>query len=326
MHGCDLLMRKKRILITGSFGYLGGRIAQRLSASSLYEICLGSRQNLSSPAWLPEAEVVVMDLSSPALKILEDVDVIIHLAALNEHASMANPHQALLVNSLGTLDLLNASIQAGVKRFIYFSTAHVYGSPLRGHIHERTLPKPIHPYAITHRLAEDFILAAQQKNDLTGIVVRLSNAVGAPSHLGVDRWTLLVNDLCQQVIRTGQMVLTSYGLQQRDFITLEDVTDAVLHLVQLDSALCDDGLFNLGGDCSLSIWDMAQRVAARCEHQLGFLPLILRPEKDPQDVILETDLVYDSSKLQRTGLQLKRRMDQAIDETLALLSVEGLVI
>ena len=319
-------MSKQRILITGGFGYLGGRIAQRLSVDSLYEVCLGSRQILSSPAWLPDAEVVTLDLFNPTLTNFEGVDTVIHLAALNEHASLADPHQALLVNGLGTLDLLNASIQVGVKRFIYFSTAHVYGSPLQGHIHENILPKPMHPYAITHRVAEDFVLAAQQKNELTGIVVRLSNTFGAPAHLAVDRWTLLVNDLCRQAVQTGAMVLKSYGLQQRDFITLEDVTEAVAHLVQLDPELCDDGLFNLGGDCSLSIWDMAQRVARSCERQLGFLPPIYRPEQVSQDVLSDTDFVYDSSKIQNTGFQLRGRIDDAIDETLALLSVAGLSI
>jgi UDP-glucose 4-epimerase len=71
----------------------------------------------------------------------EGMDTIIHLAALNEHESLADPMGALLVNGAGTLKLLEAAIAEGVRRVIYFSTAHVYGSPLIGRITEATVPR-----------------------------------------------------------------------------------------------------------------------------------------------------------------------------------------
>ena len=76
--------------------------------------------------------------------------------------------------------------------------------------------------------------------------------------------TLLVNDLCRQAVQTGKLVMRSSGLQQRDFITLTDVGRAVRHLLELPPADCGDGLFNLGGDNSISVWDMVQRVSLRC--------------------------------------------------------------
>ena len=310
----------KRILITGGFGYLGGRIAVELSHEPSFTVRLGSRKTKLPPDWLPEAETVAIDmLKAPLLSAaMRDVQAVVHLAAMNENECIADPSKTILVNTLGTLNVLQAAINAGVERFIYFSTAHVYGAPLVGHLTETTLPRPIHPYAVTHHAAEDFVLAARDERKITGIVVRLSNGFGAPTHPDVDRWTLLVNDLCRQAVQTQKMVLRSSGLQQRDFIPLNDVGRAVRHLLGLTREQCGDGLFNLGGNTSLSIWEMAQRIAARCKVVLGFRPEIIRPEPafDERTPVLR----YDCEKLRKTGFVPKGILEQELDDTLRLCS------
>ena len=306
----------KTVLITGGFGYLGGRIAVELSRDARFTIILGSRKAQSVPDWLPQAETVVMDVLSPKTlsKVVGGVQAVIHLAAMNANECAADPGKSVLVNTLGTLNVLQASVEAGVERFIYVSTAHVYGAPLVGQITEQTLPRPIHPYAITHHAAENFVLAAHSQNKITGIALRLSNGFGAPTHPDVDCWTLLVNDLCRQAVQTRRMVLRSNGLQQRDFLSLMDVGRAMRHLLELPRVDCADGLFNLGGNASLSVWEMAQRVAQRCQIQLGFLPDIERPEPRENDQV--EALRYSCQKLQETGYRLKGVIEEAIDETL----------
>jgi len=309
-----------RVLITGGFGYLGGRIAVELRREPGFMVRLGSRKPQRPPDWLPEAETVAMDVLEPKTlsAAVVGVQAVVHLAAMNENECVADPGKAVLVNTLGTLNVLQAAIDAGVERFIYFSTAQVYGAPLIGHITEETLPKSIHPYAITHRAAEDFVLAAHDQKKITGIVVRLSNGYGAPTHPDVDRWTLLVNDLCRQVVQTRKMVLRSSGMQQRDFITLSDVGKAVRHLLDLPRGNSGDGLFNLGGEASLSVWEMVRLIAARCQAVLIFSPEIIRPEPDPGEVGL--DLVYGMDKLKQTGFRLLGDIDSEIDKTLRLCS------
>lgn len=309
----------KRILITGGFGYLGGRIAVALTREPNIRVRLGSRKAKSAPDWLPTAETVAIDvLERNSLSgAMRDVQAVVHLAAMNENECVADPGKAVLVNTLGTLNVLRAAINAGVERFIYFSTAHIYGAPLVGHLTEATLPRPIHPYAITHHAAEDFVLAAHDEKKITAIVVRLSNAFGAPTHSDVDRWTLLANDLCRQAVQTRKTVLRSSGLQQRDFIPLEDVGRAVGHLLGLTREACGDGLFNLGG-ASSSIWEMTQRIAARCKVVFGFRPEIVRPEPAVGEQV--RSLRYDCEKLQRTGFRLKGIVEQELDDTLVLCS------
>lgn len=307
------------VLITGGFGYVGGRIVRHLAGRSDIRICIGGRQReVVPPSWLAGGSMASLDMMSydSLLKACSGIETIVHLAALNEIDSILDPEKALLVNGLGTLKLLQAAKEAGVSRFIYFSTAHVYGAPLAGHISEKSLPRPVHPYAITHHIAEDFVLAAHDRKELTGIVLRLSNSFGAPADATVNRWSLLINDLCRQAATSGVLTLQSSGLQRRDFIALEDVARSTEHFLFLAPALCGDGLFNLGGESPYKIIEIAERVAKRCQVVLGYTPEVCRPEPLPDEV--SADLKYCIDKLKSTGFTLTGNMDGEIDATLLL--------
>lgn len=307
------------ILVTGGLGYLGGRISRYLEERGDVHLKVAvNRGRKEAPTWLKRGELVRLDLLEDVS--LEDacrgVKQVVHLAAMNEIESAEDPGRALLVNGVGTVQLLRAAEKAGVERFIYFSTAHVYGAPLAGTITEETLPRPMHPYAITHRTAEDFVLAAHAQRKLTGVVLRLSNGFGAPAAADVNRWTLLVNDLCRQAVTTGKLVLRSSGLQRRDFITLEDVARATGHFIDIPAAACGDGLFNLGGNLPLQIIELVERVAERCSTVLGFMPEVLRPASAPGEAAPPLD--YRIDRLRKSGFELAGDLNQEIDATLLL--------
>lgn len=307
------------VLLTGGLGYVGGRVSRYLAETSDCHLRLGTRDaSQPPPEWLVRCELVALDLLDDAslAAACRGVKSLVHFAALNEIDSAADPQQALTVNGLGSLRLLRAAIDAGVERFIYFSTAHVYGSPLAGRLTEESLPRPQHPYAITHRTAEDFILAAHDKKEIAGIVLRLSNGFGAPERAAVNRWTLIANDLCRQAVTARKLVLRSSGLQYRDFITLTDVGRAVLHVLQLDRATCGDGLFNLGGQSSMRIIEIVEKIAERCEAVLGFRPEIQKPAASADEQVLSLD--YRMDKLKGTGFSLLSNIDEEIDATLLL--------
>ena len=305
------------VLLTGGLGYLGGRLACALVAAG-HQVCCGTRRpGAVAPDWLPGVPMVTLDwASTEALtEACRGVDCIIHLAAMNEVESARDPVGALEMNGLASLRLLEAAKVAGVRRFIYFSTAHVYGAPLQGDIDEATLPRPVHPYAITHKVAEDFVLAAHDRKQIEGVVIRLSNGFGAPVTPDVDRWTLLVNDLCRQAATSGELRLNSAGAQLRDFITLGDVARAVNHLLQLDAGQLADGLFNLGGGKAMSILEMTERIAARWHVMTGRDIAIVRPAGDG---VPPPALNYRCEKLAATGFALTGQVDREIDDTLQL--------
>ena len=305
------------VLLTGGLGYLGGRLACSLVASGFEVRCGTRRCSMAPPDWLPAMSIAELDWSS--IDSLTDacrgVDQVIHLAAMNEVESALDPLGALQMNGLASLRLLEAGKAAGVRRFVYFSTAHVYGASLKGVIDEATLPKPVHPYAITHKVAEDFFLAAHDKKQIEGVVVRLSNGFGAPVTPNIDRWTLLVNDLCRQAATSGELRLKSAGVQLRDFVTLGDIARAVNHLLRLGADQLGDGLFNLGGCQSISILEMTERVATRWRVLTGRDIEVIRPASNCS---APEAFDYRCDKLFETGFALKSQVDQEIDNTLRL--------
>jgi len=308
----------KSILITGGLGYVGGRVAEWLSKNSDYNIVVTSRtpESADLPVWLSKDQCIRLDIlkEDELLNACKNIDIIIHLAAVNEIESANNPKRALLINSLGTLKLLNSAKMAEVKRFIYFSTAHIYRSPLKGAISETTIPRPVHPYAISHRTAEDFVLAMNFQKEMQGIVLRLSNSIGTPINDKVNRWSLVGNDLCRQAVTRHKIDLKTSGKQKRDFIPLSDVARAVDHFIKLPDVSIHDGIFNLGGENSLSIHELALKIQKRCELSFGFSPSIVKPKsiKGERSKLLH----YSIEKLKSTGFFLEGNLDQEIDDTL----------
>ena len=308
---------KRKILITGGMGFVGGRLAQSLTASRDTEVILGSRKKNTSLNWLPKAKVIVMDWSSKQslMSACEGVDVVVHLAAMNDAECLNDPVLALQVNAVNTGRLLQAAKAMGVKRVIYFSTAHIYGPSLVGQIDETTLPKGRHPYATSHRAAEDVVLAAAN-TDMDSIVIRLSNGFGVPANPAVNAWMLLTNDLCRQAVMSKNMTLRSSGLQQRDFITLHDVMRVLDHMLDLPRAKLGDGIFNVGKGKSMRVIDMVQIIQMRCTEVLGFTPKIthLEPTVDEKSVKLD----YCIDKLLNTGFTLNGNPDDEIDAILRM--------
>lgn len=305
----------QRILVTGGLGYLGSRVAQHLVGGG-WQVIVGTRHAPRGIDWLPDATVAQTDWQSDdsLREACRSVAAIIHLAGMNAAACANDPVEALAFNAVGTARLVRAAVAAGVTRFIYVSTAHVYASPLRGVITEGNAPENLHPYASSHRAAEDSVRYAHERRLLDGIVVRLSNSFGAPANPAANCWMLLVNDLCRQAVERGKLVLNSSGLQRRDFITLTDVCRAAEHLLQADGRSLNDGLFNLGGAWAPTVLEVAERVARCAERVCGGRPEISRPQPSPQEQ--SDSLEFRIDKLVRSGFALRGDADAEITATL----------
>jgi len=309
---------KRRVLITGGIGYVGGRVAQHLAKREDLQVLLGTRVQTPPPEWLPSAITVQTDwFSDASLKqACAGVDSVLHLAAMNETDCAANPVDALLANGVATARLLQIAVDEGVGRFVYLSTAHVYGSALSGVVTEQTLPRPQHPYATSHRAGEDSVLAAHDYGRIAGCIVRLSNGFGAPAHAGVNRWTLLVNDLCRQAVQQQCLELRSAGLQMRDFVTLHDTARALSHIIDLDPDQLGNGIFNVGGESSRRVIDFVHEIATRCSAVLGFTPDIVIPPNANE--AYGNSYKYEIGKIKATGFTLEDRGQAEIDATLQL--------
>lgn len=290
------------ILITGGTGFVGGRIARSLSAT--HTVILSSRKNPDNNMLLAHgaASGIIHQQLLDATAFPGDVDTVIHMAALNEWDCVSNPSEAIRVNIDETRIILENAIKNGAKEFIYFSTAHAYGQ-LTGHVAEDRLPVPVHPYAITHRAAEDYVNATGIQKKINTVCLRLSNSFGAPVVPTVNRWTLLANDLARQAIEKKQLTLLSNGCQYRDFICLSDVTAVVAEMISNGISILKHPMYNLGSGQSMRVIDMANLiVSVHKELYNQDLPIILPEGATPTT---EPGLHFDISRLESEGFKIK---------------------
>ena len=310
------------ILITGGFGYVGGRITRYLGeaqgAAALRVLTRRGPDRI--PGWAKAIEVVRGDLRDGAAlaTAVAGIHTVIHLAASDEVVSGKDPDEALEVTGRGTYRLLQAAREAGVRRFLYFSTFHVYGPWVRGRITEETATRPVHPYAITHRLAEDYVNWFRHEQGIETLILRLSNAIGWPADPLVDRWTLVFNDLCRQAVLSGHLRLRSDGSQVRDFITLTDVARAVEHCLDLSD--WGDGLFNLGSGQSLTVLQLAEAIAAAYAESRGKRLRIERGPGRPGESTSAFEFCIE--KLLATGFVLRGSFLEETIGTFALIEQE----
>jgi UDP-glucose 4-epimerase len=307
----------QRVLITGGFGYLGGRLALHLATRKSIELLLGTR-NARAVEWLPTATAVAMDFRDEhqLRNVCKGVDAVVHLAALNAQESAADPVGALETNAVATARLVRAATAAGVRRFLYVSTAHVYGSPLQGRIDEQTRPTNLHPYATSHLSGEHAVLYAAQKGSIEGVVVRLSNAFGAPADLRANCFSLLVNGLCREAVLSRRLTLMNPA-DRRDFIPMADACVALDHLLHLDRTQLRDGMFNVGRGQACSVAEIARMIADGCEQELGFRPQIVEPSSGKSGVSLH----YRIDRLLETGYVGESAMQAEISATLKLFAL-----
>ncbi len=265
-----------------------------------WQVVLGTRRAVSAPAWLPQAAIAQIDWSNAALsQACKDVDAVVHTAGMNAQDCAADPVAALEFNGATTGRLAEAAAQSGVKRLIVLSTAHVYASPLVGEICEETSPANPYSYAASHRAGDAAVLVAGS-GAMNRIVLRLSNAFGAPAHKDADCWTLLINDLCRQAVQSRCMILRSSGLQHRDFIPMQQVCLAIEHLLRPDTKAA--GVINLGAGTSQSVLEIAQLIQWRCLKVLGFEPELQRPQPGPDEK--SQPLHYRTDALTQSGFRI----------------------
>lgn len=308
-----------KVLVTGGFGFLGGRIAQYFLSKG-HDILLGTSRDVKlRDSFLDDVQVVKTPWNDEAEldKVCSGVDLIIHASGMNAKDCIEDPAGALTVNAVATANFLQSAIKMNVKRFLYISTIHVYTDTLHGVISEKDCPTNLHPYAASHRAAEDVVLWAQKNKLIDSVVVRISNGFGMPTRREVNCWMLLVNDLCRQAVEHKQLVLASNGMQVRNFIPISEICSAIDFLVcQLPfvQSVGDEGPINVGGKTSLSILEMATLIQSRCGVILGYVPDLVVGEQGNNGKILHLD--FQINRLKALGYSHQHTLTVEIDKLL----------
>jgi UDP-glucose 4-epimerase len=250
----------KNILISGATGLLGSRLLVELRKN--YDVwILTSKDSIAADLNIePERVFNWRNLENGQLP-MDDIDVIIHSSGLNSTDSSANPKLSYEVNLMNTQKLIDLCEKSSKKKaFIYFSTIHVYSDFLISSYQEDSPTLNFHPYASSHRAAENSILFANSRKKINGVVLRLSNAFGHPVIPETNCWGLLVNDLCRQAIVNQSLKLKSNGKQRRVYFSISWFIELVKQIILADFESFNGILMNVGSERKLSGIEIAESI------------------------------------------------------------------
>lgn len=309
-----------KVLLTGGFGYLGGRLALGLRARGHEVVLAGRRVRESGSLGMATAAFDVLSSVDDLRGVVRAhaADTIVHLAALDEIEAVRDPDLAVRVSGEGTRRLIEACKGEGLSRFVYFSTFHVYGRWFPSRIDEDTATKASHPYAVAHLAGEGFCREANETGGPSCVVFRMSNGYGAPADLAVERWTLVHNAFCKEAVTKGTVTLASSGTQRRDFVWLDDVAQATDLALRASREALGESVFALGGGKTLTIFELASVVAARATEKLGREIPVVRPSSGPES----PDFTYAIDRLRALGYRPNDRLADETDTLLARLVSE----
>jgi UDP-glucose 4-epimerase len=253
-----------KVLVTGGAGFIGSHVVDRLVEGGyeirvLDDLSMGKLGNIQSHLSSGKVEFVRGDIRDASLvnKILEGVNVVIHMAALvSVPLSVENPNLTFDINLLGTLNLLRSSIVKHIDRFVFISSCAVCGDPESLPVTEQARTNPISPYAESKLIGERYCLGFSERQLLHSVVLRFFNVYGPRQ--GMNEYSGVITrfiDRCKQ-----KLPLTIYGdgSQTRDFVNVKDVAEAILASTKSNKA--EGEIFNIGSGKPTTIKELAETV------------------------------------------------------------------
>lgn len=220
-----------RVLVTGGAGFIGSHIVERLLQDGyrvrvLDNFSTGYRDNLpSTGVELIDGDIRHLDT---VFRAVEGMDVVLHQAALGSvPRSIADPLATHEVNTTGTLNLLIAARDTGVKRFIYASSSSVYGNTQHLPKEESMPPQPLSPYALSKLAGEAYCNLFHQLYGLSTISLRYFNVFG-PRQDVQSQYAAVIPRFATALIEDQPLTIYGDGLQTRDFTYVANVVEANL--------------------------------------------------------------------------------------------------
>ena len=247
-------------LITGSAGFLGSSLAHYLAREGhqvrgLDDLSTGDPQALS-----PDVHFTRGDVSDrPKLwTLLQEVDVVYHLAVrVSVPGSVLCPRDYNAVNVSGTVALMEAMRDVGVRRVVLTSSGAVYGDLGQQPLHESAVPNPRSPYAVSKLAAEFYVRTIGGLWGIETVSRRIFNAYGPGQHLPASH-PPVVPYFLRQALRGGTLVVHGDGSQTRDYVYVDDAVSA---MVAASTAPNVDGLvINVGSGTETSVRELVKSV------------------------------------------------------------------
>ena len=312
---------KMNILVTGGAGYVGSGLLIRLgeefpeaSITSLDNLGRGDYRYVDHLKNDKRYRLMIGDIrkkSDVQKAITKDTNIIMHLAAITGIKPCRDqPKKAIETNVYGTHLLLEEAVNRDVERFVFISSAAVYGIPQKQPIAENHPLNPINLYGITKLGGEKLVNACHANSGLTTTILRFSNVYGLSAYTW---WKTVIPKFVWQAMNDQPLTIRADGKQQRNFVHVQDIIDASISCSKASKHAVTGETFNLGGE-ALSVNRIAEIVIQEGQQKLGkkiskvFVPL------QPGEVYT-SEFKYSSRRAsQKIGYKRKRGVVQGVSE------------
>jgi UDP-glucose 4-epimerase len=254
----------KRVMVTGGAGFIGSHLVDRLVEEGnevvvVDDFSCGKKENLTRHHGQPEVQVVRADVCDfeKMSSLMHGVDVVLHLAVLCLRTSLRDPIRSHKVNATGSLLLCQAAVEHKVERFVYVSSAEVYGHSVDLPVKENQPFRPTHAYGASKAAGELYSRGYWITDGLPIAIVRLCNTYG-PREQCEGKRAEVIPKFVMRTLGGLRPVIFGTGEQTRDFTYVDDIVRGILMAAECDELV--GGAVNLARGQDISIINICNMV------------------------------------------------------------------
>ena len=248
------------VLVTGGAGFIGSHLVEALLARGhgvrvIDNLSTGQGERVHRWADFITADITRLESLE---HLFDDTDCVFHTAALPRvPLSIENPLETHMVNVVGTINVLIAARNAGVRRVIFSGSSSVYGDQAEMPLHEAMKPNPLSPYALQKLTGEQYTRLFHRLYGMQTLTLRYFNVFG-PRMATQGAHVTVISEFLRQRLAGRPLTIEGDGEQTRDFTHVSDVVRA--NLLAMNCAIADGRPLNVGQGRNVSVNWIARQI------------------------------------------------------------------